>query len=191
MTIEQSDIIVGIDMAGAQSYAEEQVFGKLRDSYVEIGDLTKWSEFIDGCEDEWMRVNYGEDENAAHFVCIKVGKERRARNRDTYEKLISKGWVFDRMEWKKRGKKEDGTYYLPNPWTSARAVVKKAAQRGVDITSDMGKSEIQKKSNDLREKKPRDYNAEARALVGKLANIFPMCDNDVRSEVTFEIGKFL
>lgn len=191
MTIEQSDIIVGIDMAGAQSYAEEQVFGKLRDSYVEIGDLTKWSEFIDGCEDEWMRVNYWEDENARHYVCSKNGKERKAQNLSTKYKLEDSGWTYERAEWKKRGKKEDGTYYLPNPWTSAKAVVKKAAQRGVDITSDMGKSEIQKKSNDLREKKPRDYNAEARALVGKLANILPMCDNDVRSEVTFEIGKFL
>lgn len=184
MTIETNDIVTGIDMAGAAKYGEEQVFGRLRDSYIQIGDVEKWEEFISGGEDAWMEANYAEDLDARHWVCSKNGKERKAQNLSTKYKLEDSGWTYERAEWKKRS-------YLPGPWTSAKAVVKKAAQRGVDITSDMGKSEIQKKSNDLREKKPRDYNAEARALVGKLANILPMCDNDVRSEVTFEIGKFL
>ena len=134
--METNGIYDAIVEASIATSAESSVYEALRDSAIGL-QVDDWIAVLRIDEYNWMNDKFGDEPDSRKWEVEKNGKTRMVNGQKGIDSAFNKGWALTgNSEFKYRS-------YLPNPYTSAKTVVKKALEHGIDVTG-LGKSELTK-----------------------------------------------
>lgn len=160
---------------------KESVFGKIRKSYIDSGDIDKWMSECDTSENEWCYDMFKDKEGCRKYEVTKTVKgnvtTKNVATEESLRKHIEQGWTqTGNYVWKKRT-------LLPTDYTVAKNAIKTAVEAGVEVTESMSKSEIDKKKKELKEEEPRSKSTQLLARLEWIEKNWPHFDDGDRAMV--------